>query len=321
MTAPKPTITLNDIHASAERNTNWGRWGANDEIGTLNNVTPQDIVNAARLIRKGKSFSLALNFDNRGPQSGLWGNRFNPIHVMTATGTDAVAGRQESIGLRYADDIVSMPLQCGTQWDALGHIFYGEKMWNGYDARLVDSNGAQKNGIEKVKDKMIGRGVLLDIARWKRVPWLEDGYGISIDELERCAAAQKTEIRRGDFVIVRTGQMERCLAEGVWGGYAGGDAPGLRFETADWIRRTDMAAICADTWGCEVRPNESGAAAGQPWHWVVIPMIGISMGEIFYVKDLAADCAADGVYEFFFCAPPLPITKAVGSPVNPIAIK
>jgi kynurenine formamidase len=114
--------------------------------------------------------------------------------------------------------------------------------------------------------------------------------------------------------------MERCLKSGQWGGYAGGDSPGLRFETADWIRRKDIAAICADTWGCEVRPNES-TEASQPWHWVVIPMIGISMGEIFYLKDLAEDCAQDRVYEFFFCAPPLPITKAVGSPVNPIAIK
>ena len=167
---------------------------------------------------------------------------------------------------------------------------------------------------------MVGRGVLLDIARHKGVESLDDGVGIGTDDLEKCAAAQGVEIRRGDFVIFRTGHMERCLKSGKWGGYAGGNAPGLKFETADWIRRTDIAAICADTWGCEVRPNESDVAS-QPWHWVVIPMIGISMGEIFYVKDLAADCAADHVYEFFFCAPPLPITKAVGSPVNPIAIK
>ena len=320
MTKANDKITLKDIHAAAGRLTNWGRWGPEDEAGTLNNVSAQDIINAARLIRKGMSFSLALNFDNRGPQSGLWGNRFNPIHTMLATGVDAAAGRQEAIGIRYADDMVTMPLQCGTQWDALGHIFFGEKMWNGYDAKLVDCNGAQKNGIEKVKDKMVGRGVLLDMARAKGVESLEDGYGISNAELDQCAAAQGVEVRKGDFVIVRTGQMERCLKSGQWGGYAGGDSPGLRFETADWIRRKDIAAICADTWGCEVRPNES-TEASQPWHWVVIPMIGISMGEIFYLKDLADDCAQDRVYEFFFCAPPLPITKAVGSPVNPIAIK
>jgi len=313
-------ITIKEIQDTAERVKNWGRWGPDDEIGTLNNISPEDIVNAARLIRRGKVFSLGLNFDNRGPQTGLWGNRFNPIHTMLTSGVDAIAGRQDSIGIRYADDMVTMPLQCGTQWDALGHVFFGDKMWNGYEAKLVDSSGAQKNGIEKTRDKMAGRGVLLDVARFKGVESLEDGYGIGTEELEDCAKAQGVEVRRGDFVIFRTGQMERCLKTGVWGGYAGGDAPGLRFETADWIRRTDIAAICADTWGCEVRPNESSEAS-QPWHWVVIPMIGITMGEIFYLKDLAEDCAKDHVYEFFFCGPPLPITGAVGSPINPIAIK
>jgi hypothetical protein len=184
MGTAKAKITLEDINATAKRLSNWGRWGPEDEIGTLNNVSPTDIVEAARLIRKGKVFSLALNFDNQGPQNGLWGNRFNPIHTMLTSGVDAVAGRQEALGLRYADDMVTMPLQCGTQWDALGHIFFGDKMWNGYDARLVDSQGAHKNGIEKTKDKMVGRGVLLDVARFKGVPFLEDGYGIGTDELE-----------------------------------------------------------------------------------------------------------------------------------------
>ena len=97
-----------------------------------------------------------------------------------------------------------------------------------------------------------------------------------------------------------------------------------------WSRRFDhmqqhsaqhlITAICADTWGCEVRPNETDEA-NQPWHWVVIPSIGISMGEIFYLKDLGEDCAEDGVYEFFFCAPPLHLPGGAGSPINPQAIK
>jgi kynurenine formamidase len=304
----------------AERCSNWGRWGPNDEAGTLNYVKPEDISRAASLVRRGKVFSLGLNFDRNGPQKGGWGNRFNPIHVMLATGTDAVAGAQEAAGLRYSDDAVSMPLQCGTQWDALSHIFYDDKMWNGYDARLVDADGAQKNGIEKVKDRMVGRGVLLDIARLEGVPSLEDGDAIMPSDLESAAIAHDVEIRPGDFVIVRTGHMERCLAAGDWGTYAGGGAPGLSFHTAEWIHEKKIAAICTDTWGCEVRPNETDDCS-QPWHWVVIPKMGLTMGEIFYVKDLADDCAADGVYEFFFCAPPLPITKAVGSPINPMAIK
>ncbi|MEX2451032.1 MAG: cyclase family protein [Rhodospirillales bacterium] len=311
---------LAHLRATAEKCKNWGRWGPDDQIGTLNFVQPEDIINACRLVKKGKPFSLGLNFDRFGPQKGLWGNRFNPIHTMLATGTDAVAGNQDAGGLRYADDMVSLPLQCGTQWDALGHIFYDDKMWNGYDARLVDSNGAQKNGIENVKDRMIGRGVLLDVARHEGVDCLADGTAITNEDLNATAKAQGVEIRRGDFVICRTGQMEQRLKDQDWGGYAGGDAPGLAFETAEWIHEKEIAAICCDTWGCEVRPNETKDAS-QPWHWVVIPMIGISMGEIFYLKDLAEDCLADGVYEFLFLAPPLPITKAVGSPINPMAVK
>ena len=311
---------IQHLRETAEKLKNWGRWGKDDEKGTLNFITPEIVVNAAKLIKKGTRFGMGLNFDRHGPQKGTWGNRFNPIHLMLATGTDAVAGKHDEMGLRYADDMVSLPLQCATQWDALGHIFYDETMWNGYDARLVDSDGAQKNGIEKVRDEMAGRGVLLDIARWAGVDFLEDGMAITNDDLVSCAKAQNVQISRGDFVIVRTGQMEQRLNAGEWGGYAGGDAPGLAFETAHWIYDNEIAAICTDTWGCEVRPNETKDAQ-QPWHWVVIPMIGISMGEIFYVRELAEDCANDGIYEFFFCAPPLPITKAVGSPINPMAIK
>lgn len=316
---PSRHLKRADLDAMAAKVSNWGRWGPDDEIGTLNHVKPSDLVGAACLIRKGKAISLGLDFNFRGPQSG-WGGRFNPIHSMLATGTDAVAGNQDHLGLRYADDMVTMPLQCGTQWDALGHIFYGDKMWNGYEATLVDATGAKKNGIEKTRDKMVGRGVLLDVARFKGGDSLAPGYGISSQDLDDCAKAQGVEIRPGDFVIVRTGHMEHCLDADDWGGYAGGDAPGLRFETCEWIHRKDIAAICFDTWGCEVRPNES-MEIGQPWHWVVIPMIGITMGEIFNVRELAQDCLADGVYEFFFCAPSLPITGAVGSPINPIAIK
>ncbi len=241
---------------------------------------------------------------------------------MLATGSDAAVGNQDVPApyLHYADDAINMPCQASTQWDALCHIFLDDKMYNGYDAKLVGARGASKLGIEHVRDKMVGRGVLLDVARFKNLNSLPDGYAIRSAELDACAAAQRVEVRKGDFVIVRTGHQERCLSRKDWNGYAGGDAPGLAFETCYWLKDKDVAAICADTWGCEVRPNETDAAV-QPWHWVVIPAMGISMGEIFYLKELAEDCAADKVYEFFFTAPPLHLPGAAGSPINPQAIK
>ncbi len=269
--------------------------------------------------------SLALNFDNNGPQGAKSKypamGRINPVHTMLRTGTDAYSGVLDKRGIRAADDMVVMPLQCGTQWDGLGHVFYENSMWNGYDCREVTSAGAQKCGIEKTKNRMVGRGVFLDVPRALGKPFLEDGYGITCADLDLTAKKQKVELKRGDFVVVRTGQMEEKLKAGSWDGYPGGDAPGFAFETLEWIQRTQLAALASDTWGCEVRPNESEPGINQPWHWITIPIMGMTMGEIFYVKDLAEDCAADGVYEFLFVAPALPITGAVGSPTNPLAIK
>src|SRR6266545_4275186 len=290
-------ITRQDLRDAAEKYKNWGKWGPTDEIGTLNYTHPEDIVAAARLVRKGKVISLALNFDHTGPQ-GAKSNypamgRTNPIHTMIRTGTDAYSGVLDKRGIRAADDMVTMPLQCGTQWDGLGHVFYEDRMWNGYDCREVTSAGAQKCGIEKTKNKMVGRGVLLDVARALGKESLEDGYGITCEDLNSTAEAQEVTINRGDYVIVRTGQMERCLKAGSWDGYPGGD----------------------------VRPNNTEEGINQPWHWITIPIMGMTMGEIFYLKDLAEDCASDKVYEFMFVAPAIPITGAVGSPTNPLAIK
>jgi len=322
---PARKLTRQDLRDAAEKYKNWGRWGPNDEIGTLNHTRPEDIVAAARLVKKGKVISLALNFDNNGPQGAKSKypamGRINPVHTMLRTGTDAYSGVLDHRVIRAADDMVVMPLQCGTQWDGLGHVFYENSMWNGYDCREVTSNGAQKCGIEKTKNRMVGRGVFLDVPRAQGKKYLEDGYAITSAELDLTAKKQNVQFKRGDFIVVRTGQMEAKLDAGSWDGYPGGDAPGFAFETLEWIQRTELAALASDTWGCEVRPNETEAGINQPWHWITIPMMGMTMGEIFYVKELAEDCAADKVYEFLFVAPAIPITGAVGSPTNPLAIK
>jgi kynurenine formamidase len=126
-------------------------------------------------------------------------------------------------------------------------------------------------------------------------------------------------VGRGDLVVVRTGQLARVRREG-WGDYAGRPAPGLSFTTAGWLHGTRIAAIATDTWGFEVRPNEFDHAF-QPLHQVAIPHIGLLIGEMWDAEALAEDCAADGVHEFWLTAAPLPVTGAVGSPVNPIAVK
>ena len=299
---------------------NWGKWGPDDERGTLNYITPEAIVKAARLVKRGAVFSLAIPFDNQGPQINQ-PRRFNPIHRMILTGPDFTTGAVRRPGnVGFADDMVIMPLQCATQWDALSHCFLDGRLYNGYDANLVSSEGARKNGIEKMARGVVARGVLLDIPRVKGVEWLEPGYAITVEDLDAAVGAHKVAVGTGDALLIRTGQMAMCRARGGWGDYAGGDAPGLSFTTAGWVHERQIAAIATDTWGMEVRPNEIPDTY-QPLHQVFIPNMGLLVGEIFDLEELAADCAGDRVYEFLFVAPPLPISRAVGSPVNPLAIK
>ena len=286
-------LTFKDVSSAAERFSNWGKWGLDDEIGTLNFVAERyrECVQA-RAARK--AFFTRPEFRSQRPAARFMGEpiQSHSHHADYRYGCDVWPAkrrgyprRRRAVQFVYSQKtMISMPLQCGTQWDGLSHIFYRGKMWNGYDARLVDSDGAQRNGIEKVKAKMAGRGVLLDVARYLDQEYLEDGTAITMADLDATAAAQEIEVRRGDFVIVRTGQMEQRLKVGEWGGYAGGEAPGLAFETCEWIYNKQIAAICTDTWGCEVRPPET-VDVESPWHWVVIPKIGISMGERYVLSE------------------------------------
>ena len=322
---PARKLTRQDLREAAEKFKNWGRWGPKDEIGTLNHTTADDIVAAARLVRKGKVISLALNFDQHGPQGAKSKypalGRINPMHTMLRTGTDAYSGVLDHRGIRAADDMVVMPLQCGTQWDGLGHIFYENYMWNGYDCREVTSAGAQKCGIEKTKNKMVGRGVFLDVPRAlgmdilpRRIRDHHRGPRLDREEAERRGEARRLRHRahRPDGGQARRGQLGRL---------PGRRRAGLLVRDAGLDPAHQLAALASDTWGCEVRPNETEPGINQPWHWITIPIMGMTMGEIFYLKDLAEDCAADKVYEFLFVAPAMPITGAVGSPTNPLAIK
>lgn len=310
-----------EIAKAAGAYSNWGRWGEQDVLGTLNFLDAAKRLEGAGLIRRGASFSLSQPFDMNGPQKG-WRRRTNPVHTMLDTGVEAALGTQGfPHGLGGADDVIAMPLQCSTQWDGLGHIFDHGKAWNGRNAAdVVTSAGDLVTGIEHMAADVAGRGVLLDVGRLLGEDGeLPDGFAITEEHLRATADAQGVRVGRGDIVTVRTGQLTRARRDG-WGEYAGGPAPGLSFTAAGWLHGTEIAAIATDTWGFEVRPNEFEHAF-QPLHQVAIPHIGLLIGEMWDLDALAEDCAADGVYEFWLTAAPIPVTGAVGSPVNPVAVK
>ena len=188
------------------------------------------------------------------------------------------------------------------------YLLFDDKMWNGYDATLVDVNGAEKNGIEKVKDKMFGRGVLLDgrPPRW-RIDCLEEGMAITNEDLDaHCRRPRGSRSSAAISSSCAPAMMERCLAEGEWGGYAGGDAPGLAVRDRRMDpRQGDRRDLHADTWGCEVRPNETEEAqpaVGIGWSF---PRSASPWARSSWVdlQELADDCADDGVYEFLSSAP------------------
>jgi hypothetical protein len=320
------TPNIETVRELSARHSNWGRWGPEDEKGTLNLVTPAMVVAAASLVRQGKTISMALPYDEAGPQTGSLG-RFNPIHLMIRDGADVVAGTsiRDFYGgvdkhFRGTDDIIIMPLQSGTQWDAFGHVVFEGKIFNGFEAEWVSSKGALKGDVANASESMVGRGILLDLPRAMGVDWLEPGHAVGVEDLERAEAHAGVTVGTGDFVFIRTGAMTAARAAGSWGDYAGGDAPGLGLGSVEWVATREIAALAADTWGLEVRPNETPDVA-QPLHIVLIVHVGLWLGEIFDLDPLADDCAGDGVYEFMFCGPPLPFTRAVGSPLNPMAIK
>lgn len=304
-----------DFRKLGEKLSNWGRWGADDERGTTNLITPERIVEAAGLIREGKVFDLGIPFGPDGPQSGA-GGRINPILLVSETGQDQ---QQFPGAFHYADDYVFMPLQAASQWDAIAHVHYDGKLYNGFPADSVSPHGARHCSIEKQGKGITGRGVLLDVARHRNVPWMQIGEAIQPDELDRVAEAQGVEIRSGDILLIRTGWWKKFVVERDRAAWMQGE-PGIGIACCEWLSKHEIAAVCCDNIAVEVLPGEVEGEV-LPVHMVLLRDMGMTLGEILDFEALAEDCASDGVYEFFFCGPPIKFQRALGSPINPLAIK
>jgi kynurenine formamidase len=306
-----------------ERHGNWGRWGADDQIGTANLITRSVVRDAARGVRHGHVVGLSIGFGPDGPQTGANG-RINCMRTTLATGTDHVTGAQQWSGapfphdMGYSDDLVVLPLQSATHWDSLSHIFHDKFMYNGFPASDSASGGSGHNGVEHLAASLVGRGVLLDVPDALGQPWLADGHAITVHELETTIEAARVEVRPGDILLLRTGQLARCRAQG-WGTYAGGPAPGLGLGTIPWLAERQIAAVASDTWGVEVRPNEIPGAF-QPFHLVTVVYMGLLLGEMFDFDELAVACREAGRHDMLLAAAPLSFAGAAGAPPGPVAI-
>ncbi|HZQ57989.1 MAG TPA: cyclase family protein, partial [Acidimicrobiales bacterium] len=179
---PYPQVVL-DIAAQVR---NWGRWGDDDQIGTLNFITDDVVRAAAALVRTGRRFSLAYPLQLNGLQTGAIPGRVNPLRTMVSINACFTGDRDTFC---TSDDVVVMGLQAATHWDGLGHASYGGKIYGGRDERVISEHGASECGIERIRT-LVGRGVLLDVARYKGLDVLEPGYAITGDDLGATAAAQ-----------------------------------------------------------------------------------------------------------------------------------
>jgi kynurenine formamidase len=291
----------------------WGLWGDDDELGCLNLLTPERIAAGAKLARKGAVFPLNLRIDQ--PDPPLYG-RGAVKHTIVGEGGN---GRDD-----YLDNFWP---QASSQWDSLRHIRHPEHGWyNGVRDDQIVAGDAGKLGIDVFARRGIaGRGVLLDVGRHRRID-CATSEPITVADLEATRAAQRVEIQTGDVLLIRTGWLKSYTDETPQRRAEMADrnqlkAPGLAAteDMAAYLWDHHIAAVAADNPALEAWPPR--AETGGFLHHRLIPLLGMPIGELWWLDDLAADCAADGRYEFFVTSAPLNMPGGVGSPPNALGLK
>lgn len=302
--------------ALAQRVSNWGRWGPDDQRGTLNLIDDAAVRRGAAAVRRGVSFSLSIPMDEFGPQTGRILGRKNPeLRMLQAS----FAFTGDLGDFATSDDEVTTGTQSATHWDALSHAGYDGLLYNGVPADAISMEaGATKLGIEHF-GPLVTRGLLCDVARLKGVEFFEENYSVTGADLDACLAAADLRAEPGDVVLVRTGQMH-WLRIGDRNRYAD-ISPGIGLDAVEWLHDHDIAAIANDTHVFEPYPCPGDNEYLFPTHMIELRDVGMPQGQQWDLDALAADCAADGVYEFLLAATPLPITHSNGGLVAPTATK
>lgn len=295
-------LTAADIDAMFERVSNWGRWGADDQRGTLNLITPAKRRQAAALVREGVSVSLSQDLS---PVEAVDNTR--PLElIMTAPPGGPVAMDELRIfyhGLTYA------------HLDALCHARYKGKAYNGFDGADADETGCTTSGVEHLKEGILSRGILIDVPRLKGVPYLEPGTPVLASDIEAWERQAGVTIEPGDVVLIRTGRWAKRAEIGPY--TLQGGSPGVHVSALPLLRERDAAVLGTDV-GLDVIPaGVEGVVI--PTHTVAIAGIGLLIIDNADLEALAETAARLGRWEFMFTAAPLPVVGGTGSVVNAIA--
>jgi len=302
---------------------NWGKWGANDEIGALNYLDSEQVLRGTAAVRQGRTFTLQVPIGH--PKGDpLWPGRAQPIHVNILDKGDYACGRGADApgGSEYSDDMIIMYLQGSTQYDALGHAWIEDQLWNGYDARTTGKKMTKADIFPIAERGVVGRGILIDIARHRGKECLERAEVITIEDLKEAAEAQGLTIEKRDILLLRTGWIGSYYRQEPAEFYRDFVEPGLTYssELVEWFQEMEIPNLVTDTIANElsVDPNNGSFL---PLHIALMRNLGVLFTEIASLDALAKDCARDGQWSFLYTAAPLKIIGGTGAPVNPIVIK
>lgn len=314
LTPPAP-VTLAAFDAMYEAVKNWGRWGPDDERGTLNHLTPEKVAAAARLVRSGRTVSMAIPINKAaGPDNP------NPaVHLMSLLHDVPIGGSGLSFGMCFLG--MASHGDCHTHVDALNHVGYRGQLYNGRPVSALTSRGSEWGSIAAYATGIVGRGVLLDAAKHRGVDWLEPGEAVNRAELEAIEAEQGVRLGEGDILVFRTGHHKRRLALGAWSNDyppAGEGKAGLHVDTVPWMHERRVAAFLPDGDGETVPSNVEGMP--YPIHVLQLTAMGMCISDSLQLEELAEACAREGRWEFMVAGLPLRLPGATGSPWNPIAI-
>jgi kynurenine formamidase len=288
----------------------WGRWGAADELGALNLLTPERVAAAARLAQSGEVVSLSLPLCTAEALDCP-----TPAEVRTTQRNDADVGLGS---LGFAKDFIGVDYHSDghTHIDALCHVAYEGRLYNGLAADSVTSDGAPAEAIEAVKDGLVGRGVLLDIPRLRGVPWLEPGEHVFREDLEGAAHEQEVEIGEGDILLVRTGHVRRLAELGPWD--TAQSKAGLHPTAMPFLAERGVVALGCDG-NSDTAPSTTEGVA-FPIHVLALNAMGVLLLDYLQFEDLRGACESVWRWEFLCVTAPLRITGGTGSPANPLAI-
>lgn len=302
----KHAMTKADVDRQIEELSNWGRWGKSDQLGALNLITPEKRIQAAKLVRKGISVSLARDvekdktLDNPSP--------FEHKMLRWGKGTDG----------QWASDNFSVDYHgfAHTHMDSLCHLFHDGKIYNGFSRDEVRPDGAKVLQIRNVKSGIFTRGILFDIPLLRGVRFLEPGTAIYPEDLDAWEKRANVNVKSGDVIFIRTGRWARREVGGPWSVDKDG-AAGLHASCARWLKERDIAMLGSDA-ASDVIPSGIDGV-DFPIHLLTLHAMGVHIFDNCDLQELSRVAQEQEQWEFLLTASPLPVQGGTGSPLNPIA--